>query len=308
MSGSRTALALEVDGTPVRVTSPDRVLWPSTGTTKLEVIDYYQQVAPALLPHLANRPVAFHRFPEGVAGDHFYEIRCPPHPPWVRTVVQRPPTGKVFEMAVLERRADLAWAAQLSAIELHPYLHDIHTPDRPHALVFDLDPGAPAGPVDAVRVALVLHEVLDAAGLDGYPKTSGHGGLHVYVPLGGTATYDETKHVARAIAGLLVQAHPRLVTAERGASARIGKVFIDWGQNDQWKSMAAPYSLRGTPTPTVSAPVTWDEVSDAQAAADPEALVFPPAEVVCRLDRLGDLFAPVLTEVQHVPDAWRRPG
>ena len=305
MTGVRAAHVLEIEGIGVRVTNPDRVLWPATGTTKQEVIGYYQEVAAALLPHLANRPVAFHRFPEGVTGPHFYEIRCPPHPAWVRTAVQRPETGKVFEMAVLDRTADLAWAGQISAIELHPYLHPVDAPDRPHALVFDLDPGPPAGVLDAVRVALLLRTVLTRLGLEGYPKTSALRGIHVYVPLGGTSTYDETKHVARLVAVLLAEADPALVTAQRGASTRIGKVFVDWGQNDRWKSMVAPYSLRAAPTPTVSTPVAWTELEEADATGDPGALRFTPADVVRRLHDIGDLFAPVPATAQTIPEAWR---
>ena len=305
MSPVRAPHVLEIDDVAVRVTNRDRVLWPATGTTKQEVINYYQAVAPVLLPHLDDRPVAFHRFPEGVTGAHFYEIRCPPHPSWVRTTVQRPGTGKVFEMAVLERRADLAWAGQISAIELHPYLHRVSAPDRPHALVFDLDPGPPAGVLDAVRVALLLRTVLAGLGLDGYPKTSALLGIHVYVPLGGTSTYGQTKHVARTVARLLAESDPRHITAEQGASARIGKVFVDWGQNDHWKSMVAPYSLRGTRTPAVSTPVAWAELEEAEANTDPTPLVFTPADVVRRLDDIGDPFGRVPTTRQTVPAGWR---
>jgi bifunctional non-homologous end joining protein LigD len=290
----RTATTLEVEGTPVRVTSADRVLWPATGTTKRDLIAYAQSIAPVILPHLADRVVAFHRFPEGVDATHFYEIRCPPHPPWVRTVTQRPPTGKVFDMAVIDSTAALVWTANLSAIELHPYLHRVHSPDAPDVLLLDLDPGPPAGVVATARLALLLRDLLETQHLTAHVKTSGGKGLHVVAPLPPGHTYDGTKALARALAGTLAELAPADVTLDLDKDARRGKVRLDWGQNDAWKSTVAPYSLRGMRAPTVSMPVTWDEVEQAASTGDARLLTFGPADVHPRLDAHGDLFAAVL--------------
>lgn len=295
---------VEIAGRRLPVSSLDRVLWPETGGTKAELMNYYVSVAPALLPHLADRPLTLHRFPEGVTGPHFFQTRCPPHPEWLPTATMSfPRTGKTFEAAVVNDLPALVWAANLSTIEFHPFLGRAERLAEPTTVVFDLDPGPPADLLDACRTALALRSVLDDVGLSTYPKTSGGKGLHVYVPLNEPHTYDETKAFARGVARVLVEQQPERVVDRMTRSLRRGKVLIDWSQNDPGKSTVSPYSLPGLPTPAVSMPLRWAEVEDAVAAADLARLVFLPSDVLPRLDDVGDLFAPVLRQPQRLPAA-----
>jgi bifunctional non-homologous end joining protein LigD len=290
---------LEVDGRRIRLSSLDRVMWPLVGMTKGAMVDYYARVAPALLPHLAGRPLTLHRFPEGAEGESFFQTRCPPHPSWVRTqrmYVFR--SGKEVDAPVIDDLPGLLWAANLSTVELHPYLALAERLEQPDFVVFDLDPGEPADVLDASRVALLLHGLLDSLGLPSSVKTSGASGVHVYVAVTGH-TYADTKPFARGVAGRLSAQHPELVVDRMTRSLRGGKVLVDWSQNDAGKSTIAPYSLRGLDVPTVSTPLSWDELEAAVAAGDWRALVFGPGEVLDRLDRSGDLFAPVLEPPPH---------
>lgn len=294
--------AVEVGGRTVRVSSLDRAIWPAIGFTKAHLLDYYVRVAPALLPHLAGRPVTLHRYPEGVAGKHFFQTRTPPHPEWVATVrLSFPRTGKTFLAPVIDDLPSLVWAANLGTLEFHSFLARVEALAAPTALVFDLDPGPPAGLLDACRVALQVRAALDVAGLASVPKTSGGKGLHVFVPLNSaTATYAATKALARSVAAALAQANER-VTDRMDRALRPGRVFVDWSQNDPGKSTVAPYSLRGLRLPTVSTPLTWSEVGAACDARDARRLGFGPDEVLARVERYGDLFASVLDRRQHLP-------
>ena len=296
---------VEIDGKALRLTNLDKVLFPAVGFTKADVIDYYTRVAPLLLPHLAGHPVTLHRYPDGVHGVHFYETRCPPRPDWLPTqhmyTFRR--SGKGVFACVLDDLPALVWAAQVAAIELHPYLGLASSLDCPTALVFDLDPGPPAGFADACRVALAVRAVLDGVGLASFPKTSGWAGLHVYVPLNRTATYDETRPFARAVAAVLTKDQPDTVIDVMTRARRPGKVFVDWSQNDAGKSTVVAYSLRGREAPVVSTPVTWDEVAE---GAEGRPLVFGPEAVLRRVDDVGDLFAPVATMQQTLPGASNR--
>ena len=294
-------LVVRVVDRDVPVSSLDRVLYPATGTTKAEVIDYYVRVAPYLLPYLRGRPATLHRFPEGVGGPHFFQTRVPPHPPWVRTAVMTfERSGKTFEAAVVDDLPSLVWAANLSTLELHPYLGPAEAQHRPLVMVFDLDPGEPAGMRESCAVALRVRDLLAADGLAAWPKSSGAKGVHVYVPVTG-ATYDDTKPYAKRIAALLTRETPDLVVDRMTRALRPGKVLVDWSQNDMGKSTVAPYSLRSLRAPTVSMPVTWDDVA-AGAAGDMSALFVTPDGALTRLAAGGDPFAPVLTTPQHLPD------
>ncbi len=290
-------------GSDVHFSSLDRVLWPEAGFTKGNMLDYYAHVAGALLPHLRGRPCTLHRFPDGLQGAHFFQTRCPPGAPeWVHT--QRMwvfSSGKEVDAPVVDDARTLLWAANLSTVEFHPYLGCADDLARPTAAVFDLDPGPPAGLVDAARVALRVRDLVEDLGLDAYAKTSGAAGVHVYVPANTPVTYDDTKRFARAVAALLHKQTPELVVDKMTRSLRAGKVFVDWSQNDGGKSTIAPYSLRAAPLPTVSTPVQWDELSAAVDANDPAALLFGPGEVIQRLGDSADLFARVLTERQRLP-------
>ena len=295
---------VEVDGRELKLTNLDKVLYPQAGFTKGEVVDYYAKVAPAIVPHLAGRPLTLRRFPEGVddLDAAFFEKRCPKHrPDWVKTTPVGASTGRI-DFCVCGDRPTLVWMAQLAAIELHPSLSLGKDIERPTVLVFDLDPGPPADVVDCCRVALRLRELFDHFGVECLAKTSGSKGLQVYVPLNNRTSYEETKPFAKAIAQLLEKQTPDRVVSKMKKVDRRGKVFVDWSQNHQRKTTIAVYSLRARERPTVSTPVTWEEVSNAAQSGDGSDLVFESDAVLDRIERHGDLFAPVLELKQKVPD------
>ena len=292
---------VEVGGRQVRLSNLDKVLWPRLGLTKRWMVDYYTAVAPVLVPHLRGHPLTLHRFPDGLDGTHWYETRAPAHPPWIETVTFHVrTTGKVFDVCVLNDLPALVWAAQIAAVELHPFLGTVADLDRPSAVVFDLDPGPPATIVECCRVALRIRDLLDDLGLGAWVKTSGGVGLHVFVPLNTAVTYEQTKAFARSVALLLEREQPDAVTSMMARAKRPGKVFVDWSQNDFGKSTVAPYSLRGWEVPTVSTPVTWDEVSAVAESGRARDLLFL-ADAALERAGAGDLFAPVLSVDQVLP-------
>jgi len=297
-SGTAAATHLDVEGRRVRVTNLDKVLWPAVGMTKAGLLDYYLRVAPVLLAHLAGRPVTLHRFPDGVEGSHWFETRCPPHPPWVRTQVMYPfRSAKDVRSPVIDDLPTLVWAANTGAIELHPYLGTTADLLCPTVVVFDLDPGPPAGMAECCQVALVLKGLFDQLGLESFAKTSGSKGMQLYVPVNGDGVdADLAKGFARAVAETLEQGMPDLVVSRMTKAIRGGKVLVDWSQNDDHKTTVCVYSLRAKDRPTVSTPVTWEEV-----AGDPAKLSFEAHEVIERVERVGDLFAPVVTLHQELP-------
>jgi bifunctional non-homologous end joining protein LigD len=265
------------------------------------VIDYYARIAPAILPHLAGRALTVTRWPDGVAGKHFFEKRCPSHrPDWVRTeAVWAGRRAGEIEFCVCDDRPTLIWLAQLAALELHPSLSLADDVDRPTVLAFDLDPGEPATIIECCRVGLMIRGLLAGLGLECFPKTSGSKGLQVYVPLNSDTTYETTKPFARAVAQALERQHPELVVSRMTKELRQGKVFVDWGQNTASKTTIAAYSLRARSRPTASTPLLWEEV---ESAGDPLELSFEGADVLARFERDGDPFAPVLSLEQTLPD------
>jgi bifunctional non-homologous end joining protein LigD len=294
---------VEVDGRELKLTNLDKVLYPKAGFTKGEVVDYYAKVAAAMVPHLQGRPLTLRRFPEGVDDTDaaFFEKRCPKHrPDWVKTVLV-PAEKDTIDFCVCEDLPTLVWMAQLAAIELHPSLSLAEELDRPTVLAFDLDPGPPADVIDCCRIALRLRELFDHFGVGCFPKTSGSKGLQVYVPLNTETTYEETKPLARAIAQLLEKQTPKEVVSKMKKVDRKGRVFVDWSQNHARKTTIAVYSLRARERPTVSTPVTWEEVEGALERDDRECLVFEAGDVLERIERHGDLFAPVLELKQELP-------
>jgi bifunctional non-homologous end joining protein LigD len=296
---------VEVDGRELKLTNLDKVLYPETGFTKGEMVDYYAKVADAMVPHLKGRAVTLRRFPEGVddLDSAFFEKRCPKHrPKWVKTtkVVAGPRAGTI-EFCVCDGRPTLIWMAQLAAIELHPSLSLGRAPKTPTVLVFDLDPGPPANVVDCCHVALRLRELFAHFGLEIFPKTSGSKGMQVYVPLNTRTSYDVTKPFAKAIAQLLEKQTPDRVVSKMKKVEREGKVFVDWSQNHQSKTTIAVYSLRARERPTVSTPISWDEVEHAARNDDAASLIFEAGDVLERVERQGDLFAPVLELEQKLP-------
>jgi bifunctional non-homologous end joining protein LigD len=298
---------VEVDGRELKLTNLDKVLYPKAGFSKGEVVDYYAKVAPAIVPHLAGRALTLRRFPEGVDDTEaaFFEKRCPKHrPEWVKTtrVLAGPRSGHI-DFCVCEDRATLIWMAQLAAIELHPSLSLGKKHEQPTVLAFDLDPGPPADVLDCSRVALRLREVFGHVGLECFAKTSGSKGLQVYAPLNTDTDYDETRPFAQAIAQLLAKQTPDEVIAKMGKKTlRKGKVLIDWYQNNERKTTIAVYSLRAREHPTVSTPVTWEEVEKAVEKGDADSLVFEAGDVLKRIEKHGDLFAPVLELRQELPE------
>src|SRR3954453_13420661 len=299
----RNKAAVTVEGRELELSNLDKVLYPQAGFTKGELIDWYARVAEVLLPHLRGRPLTLKRYPEGVEGKHFYEKRCPGHrPDWVTTAKVWSDRHKgEIDYCVVEDLPTLVWLANLADIELHTSLSKAEAIERPTAMVFDLDPGAPADVIDCAQVALWLQGLFEQLGLDCYPKTSGSKGMQLYVPLNSDVTYAHTKPFAKAVAETLEQRFPERVVSQMSKAKRPGKVLIDWRQNDQHKTTVCVYSLRAKERPTVSTPLEWDEVAAALEQAAPQALVFDHAAVLQRVEAKGDLFAPLLSEEQELP-------
>ncbi len=301
-----TRTQLEVGGRKVDVSNLDKVMYPKTGFTKGDVINYYIRISAFLLPHLKDRPITLKRYPNGVEGFFFYEKRCPSHrPKWVKTTDVPKDDGGEINYCVMDDLPALVWAANLADLELHTFLHKAPAIARPTALAFDLDPGAPADIVACARVGLRLKALFDRLGLKSFPKTSGSKGLQVYVPLNTPVTYERTKTFAHAVARCLEQEAPDKVVSNMKKSLRRGKVFIDWSQNDDHKTTVNVYSLRAKDQPTVSTPVTWTEVAAAAKKKRVAGLTFESTDVLERVKRRGDLFAPVLTLRQKLPPLKR---
>jgi bifunctional non-homologous end joining protein LigD len=285
---------VEVEGRTLSLSNLGKIMYPAVGFTKGQVIDYYTRIAPALLPHLRDRPLTLKRYPNGVEGGYFYEKRCPSHAPdWVRhEVVQG------IDYCICDDLATLVWLANLADLELHPSLSFADDIDRPSVMAFDLDPGPPAGLAECCEVAYLLRDALEQLGLQSFAKTSGSKGIQVYVPLNVEGVdYDSgTKALSQALARHLEGRHPKLIVSQQRKELRRGKVLIDWSQNDEHKTTICVYSLRARERPTVSTPVAWEELED------PEALVFEAGDVLGRVEEHGDLFAPVAELRQELPD------
>jgi bifunctional non-homologous end joining protein LigD len=283
-----------VEGRTLSLSNLDKVMYPAVGFTKGELIDYYTRVAPALLPHLRDRPLTLKRYPNGVEREYFYEKRCPSHAPeWVR----KERVGKI-EYCVCDDLPTLVWLANLADLELHPSLSLVDDEDRPTVMAFDLDPGPPAGLTECCEVAFLLRDALAQLGLESFAKTSGSKGIQVYVPLNvEDVDYDHgTKALSHALARHLEAQHPKLIVSQQRKELRRGKVLIDWSQNDENKTTVCVYSLRARERPTVSTPVRWEELDD------PDALVFEASDVLERVEEHGDLFAPVVELRQELPE------
>jgi bifunctional non-homologous end joining protein LigD len=287
----------------LRLSNIDKVLYPAADFTKGDVIHYYLRIARIVLPHLQGRPITLKRFPNGVDGEFFYEKRCPSHrPPWVSTLKlpsSRAPEGIAY--CQINDLASLVWLANLASLELHPLLGRAPNLDRPTHVIFDLDPGAPAGVLDAARVALQLRDVLARLKLKSFAKTSGGKGIHLAVPLNTIASFNDTKDFARAVAQLMERNHPDHVVSKMSKALRTGKILVDWSQNDPQKTTASVYSLRARQRPMVSTPTTWQDLESALARDDPNALAFEAEQVLKRVAEHGDLFEPVLKLRQKLP-------
>ena len=295
------AVRTEIAGRSLKVTNLGKVLYPLVGFTKAQVIEYYAKIAPTMLAHIEDRGVTFKRWPDGVTADGFFNKRCPSHrPDWVGTCLGPGDRAGGIHYCKLDEVASLAWAANLAALEIHAPMARCSDLESPTMLVFDLDPGEPATIVECCQIALLIREVLDTVGLRAVAKTSGSKGMQLYVPLNTPHAHSHASDFALAVAQLLEKQHPARVTANMAKKERPKKIFIDWSQNSRHKTTIAPYSLRGKDRPTVSTPISWDEVSD---GADGEPLSFEAFEVVERVESAGDLFAEAVSLEQQLPSA-----
>jgi bifunctional non-homologous end joining protein LigD len=291
------ALEVLLEGRRLKLSNWDKVLYPRTGYTKGDLIAYYARIAPAVLPHLRDRPLTLKRYPNGVEEKYFYEKQAPSHrPEWVQTAR----VGSI-DYVLAQDRPTLVWLANLADIELHTSLALARAPEQPTQMVFDLDPGEGAGILECCEVALVLHGLFDQLRLTTVAKTSGSKGMQVYVPLAPGTTYDHTKPFARRVAELLEQRVPELVVSRMTKKLRAAKVLVDWSQNDHHKTTVTTYSVRARDRPTVSTPVSWDEVRHCRDEHAPELLSFETHEVLERAEERGDLFAPALVGGQELP-------
>jgi bifunctional non-homologous end joining protein LigD len=299
----RKETAVDVDGRRLRLTNLPKVLYPVTGFTKAEVLHYYARIAPTLLPHLQGRAMTLKRYPDGVAGPHFYDKHCRGAPPWVETAPMWSDRKREdIHFCRLEDTASLLWSVNHGNLEMHPLLSIAPDFDTPTAMVFDLDPGEGAGILDAAEIALLLHDMLAGVKLDSFAKSTGSKGVQVYVPLNTPATFEQTKAFSRDVAEVMAARMSHRVVARVDKRLRTGKVFVDWGQNDRHKSTVAAYSLRAKLSrPTISLPVTRTELTMAVDAGDAGVLLPGPQEALERIADIGDLFAPVLTLPQPLP-------
>lgn len=294
---------LKVEGRQVDVTNLDRVLYPKTGFTKAQLIDYFVRIAPALLPHLRDRPLSLKRYPGGVDEPHFYQKEAPAtRPSWLATALVPSKTrGASIRYCVANDLPSLVWLGNAADLELHTFLHTAQNLARPTQVMFDLDPGPGTDVVVCAQVALLLRDTLRDLGLRCLAKVSGGKGLQVHLPVNTPTTYDVVKPFARIVAERFAARFPDDLTANMRKELRHGRILIDWSQNDPHKTTVCAYSLRAEPTPTVAAPVTWDELAEAADSGDAASLRFSPDDVVLRVEESGDLMAEVLTLKQKLP-------
>jgi bifunctional non-homologous end joining protein LigD len=299
----RTEATFKIGGHDLRLTNLDKVLYPETGFTKGQVIDYYAKIVPVLLPHLKDRPLTLKRYPNGVDGEFFYEKRAPKYrPSWIKTAHVtggRDPAG--IDYCLVNDLASLTWAANLADLELHPFLAKKNNVEQPLQVVFDLDPGAPADATDCAQVAIWIRDLLATLKLKCWVKSSGSKGLQLHIPLNTPTSYEITKPFAHALARAMEAAHPDRVVSDQKKVLRNGKVLIDWSQNDSSKTTICVYSLRAKSRPFVSAPLRWSEVEACLAKDDPKLVFFDPDEVLARVKKDGDLFKEVLNLKQKLP-------
>ncbi|MEA3136998.1 MAG: bifunctional non-ous end joining protein LigD [Thermoplasmata archaeon] len=303
MAAPRARYPLTIEGRQVDLTNPDKVFYPETGFTKAQVVDYYVRVAPALLPHLEDRPLSLKRYPHGVGGAYFYQKQAPEHKPdWLKTTpVWSEERDDDIDYCLANDLPSLVWLANAADLEMHTFMHKWQDLTRPTQVAFDLDPGPGADALTCGKVALMLKERLDAKKLKSFVKVSGSKGVQMHVPVNTPCTYEDTKRVSKGLAFELAKEFPKEVTALMRKELREGKVFIDWSQNDEHKTTVCVYSMRGTPTPSIAAPLTWDELTDAVLSEDIKRLRFTPEKVLARVKKMGDLFEDVETLKQKLP-------
>jgi bifunctional non-homologous end joining protein LigD len=292
-----------IDGRELRLTNLEKMLYPRAGVTKAAVLDYYARIAPTMLPHLRGRAMTLKRYPNGVEGPHFYDKHCAGRPEWLPTApMWSARKGEDITFCRIDDTASLIWSVNHGNLEMHPLLSVAPHFDTPTTLAFDLDPGEPAGLLDAAEVALLMRDMLAGVGLRTWAKASGSRGVQVYAPLNSPARFEASKAFARSVAEVMAARMPDRIVARMDKRLRTGKVLVDWSQNDRHKSTVAAYSLRAKlHRPTVSVPVTWAELEDTVGRGSAEELLAGPEEALERVREHGDLFAPVLTCVQRLP-------
>jgi bifunctional non-homologous end joining protein LigD len=300
---ARTESVVDIEGRRLKLSNLGKMMYPDAGFTKAQVIDYYVRIAPVLLPHLRGRPLTMKRYPEGVKGGFFYEKNCPAHrPEWVQTApVWSAGNNRWMKYCMVQDMATLVWAANLADIELHTSLSMAADVLKPTMMVFDLDPGAPADIVQCCEVGVQIRRILEQLGMKSFAKTSGSKGLQVYVPLNTPVTYDQTKAFAHELARMMERAYPELVVSDMKKALRVGKVFVDWSQNDDHKTTICVYSLRAKDRPTVSTPVRWEDVEQCLKNKNASMLVFESDQVIERVQKMGDLFEGLLKLKQKLP-------
>lgn len=294
---------VEIAGRRLSLANLEKDLYPAYGFTKAQILEYYRRLAPFILPHLQDRALTFKRYPEGVDRDSFFEKRCPSHrPAWVETAEVRLENQERMTVCLVNDLATLMWVGNLASLELHVPLARVGSPQTPDTAVFDLDPGEPADILACARVALILKDLFSNLRLASYVKTSGKKGLHVYVPWNRPeTTFKDSKQFAKAVAGIMEKNYPDLVTAKMAKEYRIGRVFINWEQNDPKKTMICIYSLRAGERPFLSFPLAWGELEKLAGQGDPAKLPVLPAEAVRRAEKQGDLFQEMLVKKQKLP-------
>ncbi len=294
---------IEIEGKQLKLTNLEKVFYPATGFTKGQVIDYYARIAPVLIPHLKNHPLTLKRYPNGVNEPPFFEKNATKYrPEWVKTVpIWSHGNQRDVNYILCNDLPTLIWVENLASIELHPSLSLAQDIMCPRSIVFDLDPGPPANIVQCCQVAIWLRTIFEHFKLQSFPKTSGSKGMQIYIPLNTKTSYDETKPLAHALARLLENEHPDLVVSDMKKAIRTNKIFVDWSQNDEHKTTVSVYALRARERPTVSTPITWDEVENCLKKKDAKLLVFETHQTLARVEKLGDLFAPLLELKQKLP-------
>lgn len=292
-------IEVEVGERKLRLTNLEKVLYPDTGFTKAQVIDYFVRIAPVMLAHIGDRGITMRRYPDGVDADSFFNKRCPDwKPEWMQAVRGPGESSGPIDYCQLSEVAALAWSANLAALEIHAPMARSTNIDEPTMVVYDLDPGEGTTITECCQIALILQDLLATVDLQAWAKTSGSKGMQLYVPLNTPHEHEHASSFARATGQLLERDIPDRVTTTMAKAKRPGKIFIDWSQNSRHKTTIAPYSLRARSQPTVSTPISWDEVA---AGADGEPLVFTAPDVLERIQELGDLFADTITVEQRLP-------
>lgn len=285
----------------------DKIMYPKTSTTKRDIIGYYKSIYPVISTHIKDRPLTLKRYPNGVEEDFFYEKRCPSHKPaWVETVkVYSPKNDTYINFCLVNNQKSLIWLANLASLELHGYLHLASSLDNPYVVVFDLDPGEPADIVQCCEVGLIIKDLLQSLGLQSFPKTSGSKGLQIYLPLNNKAhNFEQSKNFAKSVAKYLENKYPQKVVSNMKKNLRANKILVDWSQNDPHKTTVCPYSLRARQHPSVSTPVSWQEVEAVAKSKNGFSIDFTMQDVLDRVSKIGDIFEPVAKLSQNLPQSY----